>query len=81
MSEDSTAQPKIKQWLVFNIGCLSCGISSGIVGIFDDEAEANRVATILDDKYNWRGGGENAYEVFELPPTGQINEEYREKLL
>lgn len=55
------------EWLVVNIGCIECGVSSAIVGRFDSESEAYSVATRLDDTHSWREGGQNAFEVFPMP--------------
>ena len=67
-------------YVLVNIGCIECGVSSNIVGVFADEKEAEAVAEILQDKMDWREGGDNSYEVFPLPDPGLINEEYREAL-
>lgn len=57
---------QINQWLVFNIGCIECGVSSNIVGTYATEEEALRVAKLLNDKLDWREGGQNFFEVFDL---------------
>ena len=54
------------RWLVFNVGCIECGVSSNVVGLYDSEEEANRVASVLNKKHGWREGGQNDYEVFDL---------------
>jgi hypothetical protein len=64
-------------WVVVNIGCIECGVSSNIVGVFDDEARANAVAEKLYAEMGWREGGQNGYEVFPMPPVNEITEEYR----
>jgi len=63
-------------FLVVNIGCIECGVSSQIVGLFETEEEANAIAEKFDDKYNWREGGQNSFQVFPLPNIGVINSEY-----
>jgi hypothetical protein len=63
-------------FLVVNIGCIECGVSSQIVGLFETEEEANAIAEKCDDKYNWREGGQNSFQVFPLPNIGVINSEY-----
>jgi hypothetical protein len=35
-------------WLVFNIGCIECGVSSNVVGIYDTQDEAERVRGICE---------------------------------
>lgn len=63
-------------WLVFNVGCIECGVSSNVVGIFVRKGKADEIAKTLNEKYNWREGGQNSYEVFELNRVGDIAEEY-----
>ena len=65
-------------WIVVNIGCIECGVSSNIVGVFDSEAKAREVCERCDEKYNWREGGQNNFEVLPMPETNKVNEEYNE---
>lgn len=67
-----------KKYIVVNIGCIECGVSSGIVGIFADEKRARDVAEACCNKYSWREGGENDFEVFDLPEPETINPDYSE---
>ena len=53
-------------WLVFNIGCIECGVSSAVVGLYETEEEANQVAEACGNELSWREGGQNAFEVFDL---------------
>lgn len=55
----------MNRYMVFNIGCIECGVSSGIVGFYESVEEANAVAKKLDDVMDWREGGQNSYEVFD----------------
>jgi hypothetical protein len=55
-----------KRWLAFNIGCIECGVSSGVVGTYDTKEEADAVCAKLDNCLDWRKGGQNSYEVFDL---------------
>lgn len=63
-------------WIVVNIGCIECGVSSDIVGRFSDKAEARRIADHLNNKAAWREGGQNYYEVFAEPVADKLNPEY-----
>jgi hypothetical protein len=63
-------------WIVVNVGCIECGVSSNIVGVFTDKAEAEAIAARLGDTHGWREGGQNSFEVFKMPPLDQIAEEY-----
>ena len=67
-----------KKYIVINIGCIECGVSSNVVGVFADKAKADAVASACGDKYDWRQGGQNTFEVFELPEPEIINPDYSE---
>ena len=68
----------MKRWLVFNIGCIECGVSSNVVGLYNTEKEANEVCNKMDEELGWREGGQNAFQVFDLEaPQAQ---EYAEVL-
>lgn len=53
----------MKKYIVIEIGCLECGVSTQIAGVFDTEKEANDKAQRLGD---WREGGQSSPEVFEI---------------
>lgn len=53
-------------WMVFNVGCIECGVSSDVVGLYATEEEAKQVAKACEDNLHWRQGGQNAFEVFDL---------------
>lgn len=38
-----------KRYVVVNIGCIECGVSSAVVGVYASEAEAERVADVLGE--------------------------------
>jgi len=63
-------------WIVVNIGCIECGVSSNIVGVFDSEENARLIAEKCYEKYSWREGGQNNFDVFPMPETNKVNEEY-----
>lgn len=65
-----------RKWIVVNIGCIECCVSSKIVAVVTDKAYAERIAAACDEKYRWREDGQNAFEVFELPALGVIDSEY-----
>lgn len=64
-------------FIVVNIGCIECGVSSNIVGVFTTEAEAKAVAERCDDEFSWREGGQNSFETFPVPEVGIIADEYK----
>ena len=66
------------KWLVFNIGCIECSVSSNVVGVYATTEEARRVADLLNGKLSWREGGQNYYEVFDL--SAPQADEYRTAL-
>lgn len=66
------------KYIVVNIGCIECGVSSNIVGVFDNKKKAEEIANKCDSKFSWREGGQNSFEVFELPELDVINSEYED---
>ena len=64
-------------YIVVNIGCIECGVSSNIVGVFSDENNAKAIAEQCEKDFYWREGGQNAFEVFALPEPELINDEYK----
>jgi hypothetical protein len=67
---------KLTMYLVMNIGCIECGVSSQIVGLFANKAVADSVAEQCDKLHDWRQHGQNRYEVLELPTPECVHEEY-----
>lgn len=69
-------------YLVMNIGCIECGVSSKVVGVFADKSKAESVAKTLDADaaMSWREGGQNSFEVFTLPKPEIVDEEYEAAL-
>ena len=65
-------------FLVMNIGCIECGVSSAIVGVFADLSKAEAIAAACGEKYDWREGGQNSFEVFEIPEPEMIADEYKD---
>jgi hypothetical protein len=63
-------------WIVMNTGCLECGVSSKVVGVFADKALADSIARACQVKYDWREGGSNEFEVYALPVPEVIDAEY-----
>lgn len=63
-------------WLVMNIGCIECGVSSKIVGVFADKIKAEEVADACANVHSWREGGQNSFEVFELPASELVDAYY-----
>ena len=68
----------MKRYMVFNIGCIECGVDSDVVGLYDTEEEANKVAEVCQDKLHWRQSGQNHFAVFDLEK--EQAEEYKEAL-
>lgn len=66
----------INRYLVFNVGCIECGVSSNIVGTYETEQQAKEIASLMDEELSWREGGQNSFEVFDL--LAQQSEEYSE---
>lgn len=66
----------MKKYILVNIGCIECGVSSNIVGVFDNKEKAEELGKLCYEKYGWREGGENSFEIFEMPKLNVINKEY-----
>ena len=54
-------------FILVNIGCIECHVSSAIVGVFTDKAIADAHAKRLSESHYWREGGQNEFEVFPMP--------------
>ena len=67
-------------WLVFDVGCIECGVSSNVVAIYPTEQEPNAVAEKLNNTYEWREAGQNSYEVFKLGELYEVESEYKDVL-
>lgn len=65
-------------WIVMNIGCIECGVSSELVGLYDSEQAADIVAIRLNGTHSWRQGGQNSFEVFPLGDIDETKQEYLE---
>ena len=63
-------------WIVVNVGCIECGVSSDIVGCFSDRDKAKDVAETLSGVMSWRQGGQNHFDVFPMPELDAVNDEY-----
>lgn len=63
-------------YILVNIGCLECGVSSDIVGVFTDKEDAYSLEEECTEKFSWREGGQNSFEVFEVNVLNVINPEY-----
>jgi len=66
-------------YVVFNIGCIECSVSSNIVGLFSDKVKADQIAEQCQKDFHWREGGQNHFQVFELPQPETIQPEYRKE--
>lgn len=67
-------------WIVFNVGCIECGVSSNVVAVYPHKHEADAVAEKLNNKHSWRECGKNSYEVFQLNKAYEVSDEYKEIL-
>lgn len=62
-----------KLHILMEIGCIECGMGSEVVGVFDSRAVAERAAAECHDKFHWRYGGENSFEVFDIDTDVGLN--------
>lgn len=68
----------IEMFILVNIGCIECGVSSQIVGVFSTEEKAEQLAKKLYATHSWREGGQNEFQVFPMPEIDAVNAEYNE---
>lgn len=62
------------RYLVFNIGCIECGVSSNVVTCYNDREKAERACEALNEKLDWREGGQNHFQIFDLEES--VAQEY-----
>ena len=65
-----------KLWILVNVGCIHCEVSSNIVGVFSSEERAKALADELSDSHGWRQNGQNSFEVFPMPETDVVHPDY-----
>jgi len=63
-------------YALVNIGCIECGVSSNLVGLFTNYDKAAEIRDELNHKADWREGGQNLYEIFIVTDLDVVNEEY-----
>mgnify|MGYP001222953985 CR=1 FL=1 len=69
-----------KRFILVNIGCLECGVSSNIVGVFTNEERAKEELSRCAAEFHWREGGQNAFEIFPMPVLDEVHPEYARKV-
>lgn len=57
------------KWLAFDIGCIECGESSAIIGVFETEKAAKDACKVAREEQKKDWAGQHSMEVFELPET------------
>jgi len=63
-------------FILVNIGCIECGVSSDIVGVFSDKNHAEKLAGDLMDSHGLREGGQNDFQVYDMPEIDVVKPEY-----
>lgn len=55
-----------ERWLAFDIGCLECGESSAVIGVYGSQSEAQSACDAAEEKQaeDWRG--QHSFEVFSI---------------
>lgn len=66
MTQSVDVKATERPWLLFNVGCIECGVSSNVVGLFATEQEALVAMAKCEKELSWREGGQNSFEVFDL---------------
>lgn len=71
----------MKRFLLMNIGCIECGVSSNVVGLYATREAAEADAEKCGEHLHWREGGQNSYEVFDLkaPQASEYSEVLQEQ--
>ena len=54
------------KYLAFDIGCIECGESSAVVGVFETKELALKAAEEAEDKQKESWQGQHSMEVFEI---------------
>lgn len=64
-------------YVAMDIGCLECGESSAVIGIFTDRARAETARADHERRQAQGWTGEHSFEVFEVPaPDEEQRVEY-----
>lgn len=64
----------MKYYVVVDIGCIECGESTNILGIFENEAKAGEILKDHEERQKEKWSGQHAFEIFEIE---ELNKEYR----
>lgn len=51
------------RYILINVGCIECGVSTEVVGVYNTEREA---AKAQSEQTDWRGGGQSSAEIFKI---------------
>ena len=54
------------KYVVVDIGCIECGEQSGVLGIFTNEEEAEKVAKKYKEIQSNNWCGQHSFEIFEV---------------
>jgi len=68
-------------YIVVNIGCIECGVSSDIVGVYENKEEADQICSKCHELYSWRQNGQNDFDVFNITELNVINPEYKNAIV
>ena len=58
--------PPADRWLVFDVGCLECGVRSQPIGVYDTEDQAVAAGKLWDEQGREPDGGQHSVQVFDL---------------
>ena len=64
------------RWLVMDIGCIECGATSEVVGLFKSAMEAETMADVLNKHYSFHDHCQHNYKVFDLKNINGLQEPY-----
>jgi hypothetical protein len=61
-------------YVVVDIGCIECGESSAVIGIFTDKETAEKVAEDHEKRQKEHWTGQHYFEIFEIEKIDEIYE-------
>lgn len=70
----------MKLYVVIDVGCHECGVSSEVIGAYWDQSAATAARLKRRaETGQWRDGGQSIPEVFEVEVPAVTGEEWRER--
>ncbi|NYV67599.1 hypothetical protein HYI36_20175 [Bacillus sp. Gen3] len=61
-------------FVAVDIGCIECGESSNVLGVFTSKSVADKVVRDHEKRQSHHWGGQHSFEVFEIDSIDRIYE-------